>query len=267
VRPRVERSVGRSFFGTDPRTYDAVRPGHPDEVYEILRGRCALGTASKVLEIGPGTGQATRRLLRLVGGPVVAVEPDPRLAAFLHETFGDRVEVRVTTLEDATLEPDTYDLAAAASSFHWVEEALGLAKLREALRPGGWIAVWWTSFGDELRPDPFCRALDPLLEEIPSGPSGPTDGRLGFARDAEARLAALGAAGFEEAAHDEMRWGREWDTAGIRGLYSTFSPLSALAPERREDVLDGIARVAQEEFGGRVERPLVTSLYTARRAV
>ena len=264
MTPRIERSVGRSFFGSDPRTYDAVRPGHPDDVYDILRERCGLRPGSRVLEIGPGTGQATRRLLDLGAAPLVAIEPDLRLAAFLRGTLGDRVEVHVAALEEAELEPRAYDLAAAASSFHWVEEAAGLTKLRHALRVGGWVAIWWTSFGDEQRPDPFRLALDPLFEDVPAGPSGPSEGRPGFARDAECRLAALSEAGFQEAQHDEAHWAREWDTAGIRGLYSTFSPLSALTPERREELLDSVARVAADRFGGRVERPLVTSLYTAR---
>ena len=262
--PRIERSVGRTFFGSDPQTYDAVRPGHPGEVYDLLRMRCGLRPGSHVLEIGPGTGQATRRLADL-GGPLVAIEPDPRLADFLRANLGDRVEVRVATLEDAELETSAYDLAAAASSFHWVEESSGLRKVRSALRPGAWIALWWTSFGDELRPDPFRLALDPLFEDVPSGPSAPSEGRPGFARDAGGRLQALADAGFEDAEHSEIHWEREWDTAGIRGLYSTFSPMSALDPGRRKELLDAVARIAEDEFGGRVERPLVTSLYTARR--
>jgi len=267
MRPRIERSVGREWFGSDPETYDAVRPGHPGEVYDILRDRCGLEPGSKVLEMGPGTGQATRRLLDLGVDPLVAIEPNPALADYLRATFGERVEVRVDTLEDAELEPDEYDLAAAASAFHWVEEDAGLAKLRDALRGGGWIALWWTSFGDELQPDPFSRALDPLFEDIPHGPSGPSEGRPPFARDAELRLAALAEAGFEEPTHDEVRWACEWDTQGIRGLYSTFSPLSALEPGRRKEFLDSVARIAEVEFGGRVEKPLVTSLYTARKPV
>jgi SAM-dependent methyltransferase len=219
-----------------------------------------------VLEIGPGTGQATRRLLAVVDGPLVAIEPDPRLADFLQASLGrHHVDVRVTTLEDAQLQTCGYDLAAAASSFHWVDEGPGLAKLRDALRPGGWVSIWWTSFGDEARPDPFRLALDPLFEHVPDGPSAPSEGRPGFARDAELRLAALADAGFEDAAHDEMRWAEAWDTAGIRGLYSTFSPFGALDPAHREELLDAIARIAKDEFGGRVERPLVTSLYTARK--
>lgn len=266
MRGRIERSVGRRFFGADPRTYDAARPGHAEEVYDVLRDRCGLRPGSGVLEIGPGTGQATRRLLALGAEPLVALEPDPALAAYVRAALGDRVEVRPTTLEEARLEPAEYDLAAAASSFHWVEEEVGLGKLRDALRPGGWVALWWTSFGDETRPDPFRLALDPLFEDVPHGPSGPPcEGRPSFARDAELRLSALTNAGFEEPRADELSWSRTWDTDGIRGLYSTFSPLSALEPERREELLDSVARVAETRFGGRVELPLVTSLYTARK--
>jgi SAM-dependent methyltransferase len=268
MRPRIDRSVGRHFFGSDPETYDAVRPGHPDEVYEILRGRCGLRPGTKVLEIGPGTGQATRHLLAHGADPLVAIEPDPGLAAYVRAALGNGIEVRETALEDAELEPDAYDLAAAASSFHWVEEDLGLAKLHSTLRPGGWVALWWTSFGDETRPDAFRTAVDPLFVDVPHGPSGPPEeGRPSHARDAEMRLAALERAGFDDLVYEEIRWTREWDSEGIRGLYSTFSPISALEPERREEFLDSVARIAEADFGGRVEKPLVTSLYAARKTV
>jgi SAM-dependent methyltransferase len=265
MRPRLERSVGREFFGSDPETYDAVRPGHPDEVYDTLRDRCGLGTGSRVLEMGPGTGHATRRLLELGASPLVALEPDPALAAYVRTSFGDRVEIRVATLEDADLEADAYDVAVAASAFHWVEEEVGLAKLHAFLRPGGWIAVWWTSYGDEARPDAFSLALDPLFADLPHGFSGPSGDRPPFARDAERRLAALATAGFEEGAHEDIRWARAWDTQGLRGLYSTFSPISVLEPDRRREFLDTVARIAEDDFGGRVEKLLVTSLYTARK--
>ncbi len=265
MRPRVERSVGRQFFGLDPQTYDAVRPGHAEEVYDILRERCEVQPGSTVLEVCPGTGQATRRLLDLGADPLVAIEPDPALAEFLRGSLGDRVEVRESALEDVELEPNWYDLTAAASSFHWVEEDVGLQALQDALRPGGWIALWWTLFGDEARPDPFRLAVDPLFEDVPHGPSGPFEGRPSFARDAELRLAALVRAGFEDIEFKEMSWEQTWTTEGIRGLYSTFAPLSALEPDRREELLDSVARIADNEFGGRVEKPLVTSLYTARK--
>ena len=216
-----------------------------------------------MLEVGPGTGQVTRRLLE-IGAEVVAVEPDARLAEFIRERLGDQVELVEHALEDAELDASAFDLAVAASSFHWVDEAAGLASLRCALRPGGWIAIWWTSFGDETRPDPFMDAVDPLFEDVPHSPSAGLEGRPSFGRDAERRLAALSAAGFEDPRSDEFRWSHVWDDTGIRGLYATFSPIIALEPEPRARMLDAVGRIAREDFGNRVERPLVTSLYTAQ---
>jgi SAM-dependent methyltransferase len=261
-RPILDRREGRRVFGLDPAGYDAARPGHAEQVYEILRERCGLRTGTHVLEIGPGTGQVTRRLLE-VGAQVVAVEPDAQLAEFLGERLGDQVELVENTLEAAELDAHAFDLAVAASSFHWVDEEAGLVSLRAALRPGGWIAIWWTSFGDETRPDPFRDAVDPLFEDVPHSPSAGLEGRPSFGRDAERRLASLTAAGFRRPAHDEFRWSHTWDSSGIRGLYSTFSPVIALEPDRRARLLDAVERIVRTEFGNRVERPLVTSLYTA----
>ncbi len=264
MRARLARSEGRHLFGTDPENYDRARPGHAEEVYEILHERCGLGPGSKVLEVGPGTGQATRRLLELGASPLVAIEPDPELAAFLRNRFGDRVELRPSTLEAAELAED-FDVATAASSFHWVDEEMGLARIHGALCAGGWVALWWTVFGDATRKDPFRSAIDPLMEELPRSPSQPERGRPPFQSDGGARVAALDAAGFEAVTPHRLEWTYTWDTEGIRGLYGTFSPVLALVPDRRESLLDEIARIADADFGGQVTKPLVTALYTAQR--
>jgi SAM-dependent methyltransferase len=230
----------------------------------VLRDRCGLRPGTHVLEIGPGTGQVTRRLLELGANPLIAIEPDSRLAQFLRERFGEGIVLTECTLESAELESDSFDLAVAASMFHWVEEALGLRLLLRALRPGGWIALWWTIFGDERYSDPFMDAIDPLFADVPHSPSAGDEGRPSFGRDAERRLAALTAAGFAEPAHEEFRWSRVWDAAGIRGLYATFSPVIALGTEPRKRLLDAVETVARDEFGDRVEKRLVTSLYIAR---
>jgi SAM-dependent methyltransferase len=263
VRPRLSRAEGRKLFGTTPETYDRARPGHPEAVYEILRNRCGLRPGSKVLEIGPGTGQATRRLLDVGADPLVGIEPDPALAEFLRARFGDRIELRATTLEDAELEDD-FDLAVAASSFHWVDEAIGLAALLRALRPGGWVALWWTVFGDATREDPFRDVSEPLMRDLPHSPSQPESGPS-FGLDAGARVAALEAAAFEDARPHRLPWTHTWDTEGIRGLFESFSPVLAMEPDRREALLDRVAGIAASEFGGRVTKPIVTALYTARK--
>jgi SAM-dependent methyltransferase len=262
---RIARDEGRRLFGADPAGYDAARPGHAERVYEVLVERCSLRIGTSVLEVGPGTGQATGRLLAFGAGPLVALEPNPELAAYLRDKHGDRVEIRELTLEEADLPPNAFDLAAAASSFHWVEEDVGLTRILRALRPGGWFAMWWTLFGDRSKPDAFIAATTPLLEDLEASPTTGEEGRPSHGRDREARVAALDAAGFVDVGHELFEWEASWDTAGIRALYGSFSPILRLEDPKRTELLDEIAHIADQDFGGRVSRAITTALYTARR--
>jgi protein-L-isoaspartate O-methyltransferase len=56
------------------RPHDRTRPGYPTALFTDLAGLAAIGPASRVAEIGPGTGQATTALLD-GGAHVVTVEP------------------------------------------------------------------------------------------------------------------------------------------------------------------------------------------------
>jgi len=263
--PRIERTEGRRLFGGDPAAYELGRPGHAQRVYEVLVERCGLGPGTSVVEVGAGTGQATRKLLELGADPLVVVEPNPSLAAHLAEVHGDALQLVEAPLEEAELEPAAFDLAAAASSFHWVDERVGLARLFAALRPGGCCAIWWTLFGDDSPPDPFITATSPLLDGLDTSPTRGEEGRPRHALDRERRLSALVAAGFVDVEHELATWEARWDAMGIRALYGSFSPILALDEARREAILDEIARIASHEFDGCVTRRLTTSVYTARK--
>lgn len=263
----IDRSEGRRLFGIDPAAYELGRPGYPERVYEVLRQRCGLTPGTRVLEIGPGTGKASLRLAELGARPLVAVEPDEVLAAHLSAVArakGLPIEVQVTPFEDAELQEAWFDLAVAASSFHWVDQDLGLAKVARSLRPGGWWAMWWNLHGVPDDPAPFHTATRELLSHLSASPSAGAEGRPRFALDIGSRAAGLEAAGLERVQHEVVRWTVRWDTAGIRALYSTFSPILSLEATEREQLLAGIANVAEEQFGGEVELTILTSIYTAR---
>ena len=268
VSARVGREEGHHVFGGDPTAYDEARPDYPDRVYELLVQRCGLLQGTATLEIGPATGLATRRLLALGADPMVGVEPDPRLAAFLESaTRGAdaRVEIVVAPFEDAELPDASFDLAVAATAFHWVEQRSGLEKLARLLRPGGWWVMWWTIFGDPERPDPFHEATHRMLESLAKSPSAGIDRTTPFALDVDARLADLASvSAFEPGSFERIPWTLGFTTDKLTRLYATFSSMSRLSEAKRGPLLAGLARIAQEDFAGRVERPVVTAVYTAQ---
>lgn len=259
----IHQTFGRVAFGLDPAGYDAARPMYPDWVFDFLRERCGLVPNTVTFEIGAGTGKATRRLLELGANPLVAVEPDERLAAFLRETIPDEaLTVVVAPFEDAVLQKASFDLGLSATAFHWLDEDFALARVAELLRPGGWWVMLWNVFGDSGRPDPFHEATRKLLG-APLSPSA-GNGDVPFALDAEARLAALERTGaFDNVEHRTSTWSLALDPDQTVALYATYSNVN-IRPDR-EEVLSKLRRIACHEFQGCVTRNMSTSLYVARR--
>lgn len=261
--PFIDRKFGRQAFGGDPAGYHAARPAYPDWVFELLRERCGLTPGAATFEIGAGTGAATRRLLELGANPLLAIEPDDRLAGFLRKTIPDKaLTVLVAPFEEAALQEDSFDLGVSATAFHWLSEDFALAKVAKLLRAGGWWAMQWNVFGDSRRPDPFHEATKSFLSEPLSPSAGNSE--VPFALDAETRLAALERTNaFENLEHRSSAWSLVLDPDETVALYATFSNINIRSD--REDVLSELRRVAREKFHGCVTRNMVTSLYIAQR--
>jgi SAM-dependent methyltransferase len=265
--PDVGRIDGRRAFGGDARNYDDARPEYPPGVFDLLRERCGLAQGTRTFEIGPGTGLATRPLLAAGAGPLVAVEPDARLAAVLQErTASKLLQVIVAPFEEAVLPDASFDLGCSATAFHWLEQRPALTKVAAALRPGGAWAMWWNVFGDPEQPDPFHDATQEILAPLGRNPSQPVSWKHPFALDRQARLDDLqSVAAFEDIAMELFRWTHMLDAPQVRALYATYSHIALLPDAERERVLDGVRDVAAGQFAGRVERKVLTPVYTCRR--
>ena len=264
----IDRLEGQRAFGNDPEGYHRARPAYPDRVFDILRQRCCLRPGCRTFEIGPGTGLCTRRLIELGASPLVVVEPDERLADFLTRTLEpvSAVDVRVATFEQVRLPLEWFDLGASASAFHWLDETRSLSKVARTLRDGGWWAMWWNLFFDRSRVAEFQKASRFLLDDLDRSPSWGSGGGPSFALDAEARIANLKALNtFDHVRLEIITWTIVLDAQRIMRLYSTFSPISRLPPEKRQRLLHDLGQIANKQFGGEIEFPITTPVYTAQR--
>jgi SAM-dependent methyltransferase len=262
----LHRSFGREAFGGDPANYDSARPPYPEATWQALRNRAGLRPGIDILEVGAGTGLATRHLLAHDPQSLVAIEPDRRLAEYLKSTIPDgRLAVIAEPFETTGLVDTSFDLVACATAFHWLEPMPALERMRSLLRRGGHVALWWNVFGEPGREDAFHEATAHLFTGHPTSPSGGGTVALPFGLDAEARLADFATAGLIADRPEVFRWTLPLSTDAMRRLYATYSNVTALTPDERERLLDGLAEVAERQFGGVVERNLTTAIYTARR--
>ncbi len=94
------RHLGK-VFDEVPALYDRVRPTYPDELFADLAAITGMEQGSSVLEVGCGTGQATRSLAALAYS-VTAVEPGAGMAEIARQRMATfpNVEVETSSFEE-----------------------------------------------------------------------------------------------------------------------------------------------------------------------
>jgi SAM-dependent methyltransferase len=218
-------------FGAAAEAYDRHRPSYPGELVDFLTPE-APGVA---LDIGCGTGQLSR-LLQRAGWTVTRVELDARMAAV---AASHGVAVEVTSFEDFT-PPDRFDLITAAQSWHWIVPETGFAKAAELLRPGGRLALVWTTYhyGDDVGAA-FGRAFGELAPEllVESGHLGTLSSRRFIGRAAaDFPDVTFGPVETQVFQHHRDQSVEQW-IAEAR----THSPIATLPDQRRTALLDTVA--------------------------
>ncbi len=138
-------------FGAAAAAYERFRPGYPDAVVEEVLAY-AGGPVRTALEIGAGTGKATR-VFAQHGIAVTATDPDAAMLRELRRHVPDTVATVQAAFEDLPLTP-VYDLVFAAASLHWTQADDRWARVAGMLGPEGSFA----SFGGQVH------LADPELE-------------------------------------------------------------------------------------------------------
>lgn len=148
-------------FGQAADEFQRYRPEYPPALFERILREVPSNRRHCAMDLGAGTGKVTRELIALFD-QVIAVEPDPLMAAKIREQFSG-VILRIATAEELSQPPSTADLIIIATAFHWMDGPRVLANAATWLRAGGILAVFDLPF--PTMPDPVRVIVKKELKE------------------------------------------------------------------------------------------------------
>ena len=233
----ITRMDPTSRFSDRVENYVSSRPGYPEAVLDILRREAALTTASRIADIGSGTGLSAELFLRN-GYDVIGVEPN----AAMRQT-SDRLLARYRgfrsvngTAEATTLPSHSFDHVIAGQAFHWFVPQLTRAEFARILVPRGWVVLMWNS--RRVDSTPFLRDYEALLQRF-----GTDYREVQHKHVDQSRLQEFFVGEFRRfALYNEQRF----DLDGLRGrlLSSSYTPPPADA--RHQPMLREMERVFEQ---------------------
>ena len=153
----------RKVFDTIPEQFDRYRPTYSPELFADLIACAGIDEGKSVLELGPGTGQATPPILH-TGCDYHAIELGEHLAAKMAEKFGHYRNFHLVNDDFITHDfgSQKFDMIYSAATIQWIPEEIAFTKTFELLKPGGTLAMMLTR-GDYKTPN---QAMFNRIQEV-----------------------------------------------------------------------------------------------------
>ena len=250
----------RTVFDRIPEQFDQWRPRYCPELFADLIAYANLGPGKTVLEIGPGTGQATAPIVE-TGCTYTAIELSGTFADILRGKFGGYPNVQIVNADFETYDfpPESFDLVYSAAAFQWIPETIGYPKAYAMLKRGGAFAMFL------MRPDIqpgggyTDAALYTEIQKVYTAYFHPeTPYRCSLDYEARERY------GFTALEHRAYRKTRTYSADDYLSLIGTHSDHITLKEPYRSQFFAGI-RAAIEHAGGQITLYDKITLYLARK--
>jgi len=117
---------------------------YPDDLFRSLVRLCGLTSSSRALDLGAGTGQIGIPLARSVAD-VLFVDPSDEMVREGRRKADAQgvknIKYLVSRSEDLNEPMASFDIATIAESFFFMDRETVLAKLAQALKPGGCVVI------------------------------------------------------------------------------------------------------------------------------
>jgi SAM-dependent methyltransferase len=233
--------------------YDRYRLPYPDAMLADLIRRAGVSGRGRLLDLACGTGQLAFPLRRWFSH-VWAVDQEPDMVEMVRAkaATAGAVNVRpvVSGAETLEAEPGYFELAVIGNAFHRLRRDLVAGLILGWLRPGGCVALCWSS-GPMEGEEVWQRALSATVDRwraalgaehrVPAGWDVPRRQRP----DSE----VLSDAGFEVALCHEFTAEHRWSLPELAGYVRSTSALPASVLGDRAAAFDADLAASLGPFG------------------
>lgn len=254
-----ERAV---LFDEAAERYDRARPGYPEALIDAILADA--GEAPRVLDVGCGTGIATRALAAR-GARVLGVELNAGMAAVARRSG---IPVEVCRFEEWDSAGRRFERVVCAQAWQWLDHDRAVAKAVAALEPCGRLCLAW-NIG--AYPDPLADALHSTYRRVlgeqatltlgyaAQRPSEPTADFVPDLTDALRKRAP-----FRDVQVRSFPWTRTYTSGEWVAELDTHSDHLALDPPVRARLPAAVADTI-DRAGGSFPMRFAALLVTARR--
>ncbi len=233
----------KGTFNTAATLYEEVRPGYPEALIRDVVDLSGLNAHSRILEIGCGTGKATRSFAERgyelvcldIGADLIDVAK-AKLKAFPNVSF-------VKEAFEKWQSEERFDLIISATAFHWVDPKVRYLKASEVLKSEGFLAVF---SNQHVRKDEgffaevqalYDRYYPPLTTDRPTHATN-----------------FPGVEAFQDSIKRVYPWTRTYSSEEYIKLLSTYSDHIALPDKNKRLLFEGIVNLIETKYDGQITK-------------
>ncbi len=162
----LEQDEFRRVFDTIPEQFDKYRPRYSEDLFEFLNDRTQIGPGKSVLEIGPGTGQASEPVIG-TGCDYHAIELGEHLYRKMKEKYGMLPNFSIVNDDFVTYDFGNmkFDMIYSAATIQWIPQEIAYTKCFDLLKPGGILAMMLTASEYRSNNEPLYEKIQTLYDK------------------------------------------------------------------------------------------------------
>jgi SAM-dependent methyltransferase len=236
--------------------YDRYRLPYASAMIDDLVRRAGVLEPGRLLDLACGTGHLAFAL-RAWFSEVWAVDQEPDMVEVVRAkaAAASAADVRpiVSSAESLKAEPGYFDLVVIGNAFHRLDRDLIAGRILGWLKPGGYLALCWSS-GPSAGEEDWQRALAATLDDWKGrlGAEGRVPAGWDLPRKRRPDLQLLADSGFEVAGHRQFALEHRWNLPELAGYVrsTSFLPAAVLGDQADTFDRDLAARLGPHSDGG-----------------